>query len=73
MMKRSRFAVLLSLVTLLGSLAWATAKEDSVERLQNAGNVLLAIMNPPDKGIPEEVLDGWKCHVRGPPRSKAGL
>src|SRR5690242_4868435 len=31
MIKRSRFAALLSLVTLLGSLAWATAKEDSVE------------------------------------------
>jgi hypothetical protein len=39
-MKRSRFAVLLSLVTLLGCMAWATAKEDSVERLQNSAAVL---------------------------------
>jgi len=34
-----RFAVLLSLVTLLGSMAWATAKEDSVERLQSSAAV----------------------------------
>jgi lipid-binding SYLF domain-containing protein len=72
-LKKSLFAVLLSLVTLLGNLAWATAKEDSVERLQNAGSVLREIMDAPDKGIPEEVLDGAKCIVVVPHLIKAGF
>ena len=72
-MKKSLFAVLLSLVTLLGNLAWATAKEDSVERLQNAGSVLREIMDAPDKGIPEEVLDDAKCIVVVPHLIKAGF
>jgi hypothetical protein len=58
-LKRS-LAVIISLVALLGSMAFADAKEDSVERLQNAGDVLKQIMDAPDKGIPEEVLDGAK-------------
>ena len=72
-MKRALFAVLLSLVTLLGTMAFATAKEDSVERLQNAGNVLKEIMGAPDKGIPEEVLDDAKCIVVVPHLIKAGF
>jgi SH3 domain-containing YSC84-like protein 1 len=63
----------LSLVAMLGSMASATAKEDSVERLQNAGNVLKEIMDAPDKGIPEEVLDGAKCIVVVPHLIKAGF
>src|SRR5690349_1820498 len=57
----------------LGSMAWATAKEDSVERLQNAANVLKEIMDAPDKGIPEEVLDNAKCIVVVPHLIKAGF
>jgi lipid-binding SYLF domain-containing protein len=72
-MKRSRFAVLLSLVTLFGSMAWATAKEDSVERLQKSADVLKEIMKAPDQGIPEEVLDGAKCIVVVPHLIKAGF
>ncbi len=72
-MRKSLFAVVLSLVTLLGNLAWATAKEDSVERLQNAGSVLKEIMDAPDKGIPEEVLDDAKCIVVVPHLIKAGF
>ena len=72
-MKKSLFAVLLSLITLLGTMAWATAKEDSVERLQNAGDVLKEIMDAPDKGIPEEVLDDAKCIVVVPHLIKAGF
>jgi lipid-binding SYLF domain-containing protein len=64
---------LLSLVAMLGSMAFATAKEDSVERLQNAGNVLKEIMSAPDKGIPEEVLDNAKCIVVVPHLIKAGF
>lgn len=71
-MKRS-FAVLFSLIALLASMAFADAKEDSVERLQNAGDVLKQIMDTPDKGIPEEVLDGAKCIVVVPHLIKAGF
>jgi SH3 domain-containing YSC84-like protein 1 len=72
-MKRLLFAVLLSLVTLLGSMAWATAKEDSVERLQKSADVLKEIMGAPDKGIPEEVLNDAKCIVVVPHLIKAGF
>jgi SH3 domain-containing YSC84-like protein 1 len=72
-MKRVLFAVLLSLVTLLGSVAWATAKEDSVERLQKAADVLKEIIDAPDKGIPEEVMDNAKCIVVVPHLIKAGF
>lgn len=71
-MKKSLLAVLLSF-TLLGSMAWATAKDDSVERLQNSASVLKEIMAAPDKGIPEEVLDDAKCIVVVPHLIKAGF
>ena len=72
-MRKGLFALLLSVVTLLGTMASATAKEDSVERLQNAGSVLKEIMGAPDKGIPEEVLDDAKCIVVVPHLIKAGF
>jgi len=72
-LKKTLFAVLLSLLTLLGTMASATAKEDSVERLQNAGDVLKEIIGAPDKGIPEEVLNDAKCIVVVPHLIKAGL
>ena len=71
-MKRS-FTVIVGLVALLGSMAFADAKEDSVDRLQNSGDVLKQIMDAPDKGIPEEVLDGAKCIVVVPHLIKAGF
>jgi lipid-binding SYLF domain-containing protein len=72
-LKKSWFVLLLSLMTMLGSMAWASAKEDSEERLQNAANVLKEIMDAPDKGIPEEVLDNAKCIVVVPHLIKAGF
>jgi SH3 domain-containing YSC84-like protein 1 len=73
-LKRSlTVAVVLGVVTLLGSMAWATAEGDSVERLQNSGAVLKEIMAAPDKGIPEEVLDDAKCIVVVPHLIKAGF
>ncbi len=73
-MKRSLpVAVVLGVFTLLGSMAWATAEGDSVERLQKSGAVLKEIMAAPDKGIPEEVLDDAKCIVVVPHLIKAGF
>ena len=72
-MKRTLFAALLSVVVLLANMAWATAKEDSVERLQKSADVLKEIMGAPDKGIPEEVLNDAKCIVVVPHLIKAGF
>ena len=72
-LKKTLVAALLGFITLFGTMASATAKEDSVERLQNAGDVLKEIMDAPDKGIPEEVLDDAKCIVVVPHLIKAGF
>src|SRR5882672_1317980 len=64
---------LLLVVTLAASLAFADAKSDSTERLQNAGTVLKEIMAAPDKGIPGEVFDGAKCILVVPHMVKGGF
>ncbi len=51
----------------------ASAREDSVERLSMATGVLEQIMNAPDKGIPEEVIDNAKCVVVVPHLVKGGF
>jgi SH3 domain-containing YSC84-like protein 1 len=71
--KRTLFAGLLGVVVLLAHMAWATAKEDSVERLQKSADVLKEIMGAPDKSIPEEVLNDAKCIVVVPHLIKAGF
>jgi lipid-binding SYLF domain-containing protein len=73
-MKRQLVPVVLSLVTLLGNLAWAgSAREDSTERLQNSADVLHEIASAPDKGIPEEVLNDARCVVVVPHLVKGGF
>src|SRR5271165_3913743 len=63
-------AALLSL-TLVG---WAgTTRENVQDRLDNSGKVLREIMEAPDKGIPEEVLEHAKCIAVVPRMLKAGL
>ncbi len=58
----------------LGTLCWAgSAREDAIERLNNAGQVLHEIMGMPDKGIPEEVLEHAKCIAVIPHMVKGGL
>jgi lipid-binding SYLF domain-containing protein len=73
-MKRHLVLVVLSLAALLGDLCWAgSAREDSIERLQNSADVLKEIAGAPDKGIPEEVLNGSKCIVVVPHLVKGGF
>ncbi len=73
-MKKSLVLVVVSLIGLLGSLAWAgSAREDSVERLQKSATVLKEIMDAPDKGIPAEVLDGARCIAVVPHLIKGGF
>jgi SH3 domain-containing YSC84-like protein 1 len=70
-MKKVMF--LLAMVS-LGTLCWAgSAREDAVERLNNAGQVLHEIMAMPDKGIPEEVLEHAKCIAVVPHMVKGGF
>jgi lipid-binding SYLF domain-containing protein len=70
-MKKTMF--LLAMVS-LGTLCWAaSAREDAIERLNNAGQVLHEIMAMPDKGIPEEVLEHAKCIAVIPHMVKGGF
>jgi lipid-binding SYLF domain-containing protein len=63
----------LLIIALASSLAFADAKSDSTERLQNAGRVLKEIMAAPDKGIPGEVFDSSKCILVVPNLVKGGF
>jgi len=64
----------LSAMLSLGTLCWAgSAREDATDRLDNATNVLHAIMGAPDNGIPEEVLEHAKCIAVVPHMVKGGF
>lgn len=73
-MKKIVSLLLMSLIGLVGTLAWAgSAREDTVERMQKSVDVLQSVMSTPDKGIPEEVLNGAKCMVVVPNLIKGGF
>jgi lipid-binding SYLF domain-containing protein len=57
----------------MGLMSWADEKEDAIDRLDNATKVLNEIMATPDKGIPNEVLDGAKCIAVVPHLVKGGF
>jgi len=56
-----------------GNLWAASGRQDSIERLQTSSDVLHSIMSAPDKGIPEEVMNGAKCIVVVPHLVKGGF
>ncbi|HSZ61856.1 MAG TPA: lipid-binding SYLF domain-containing protein [Terriglobales bacterium] len=73
-MKKIMSVVLMSLIGLAGTFAFAGSdREDTVERLQKSVDVLQSIMSTPDKGIPEEVLNGAKCVLVVPNLIKGGF
>jgi lipid-binding SYLF domain-containing protein len=73
-MKKIMSLMLMSLMGMAGTYAFAgSAREDTVDRLQNSVEVLHSIMSTPDKGIPEEVLTGAKCMVVVPHLIKGGF
>jgi SH3 domain-containing YSC84-like protein 1 len=73
-MKKTISLLLMSLIGLVGTLAWAgSAREDTVDRLQKSVEVLQAVMATPDKGIPEEVLSNAKCILVVPDLIKGGF
>jgi lipid-binding SYLF domain-containing protein len=69
--------LLVVLFLTLGTATWAKdesdAKADAVERMDRAAKVLTEIMNTPDKGIPEEVMNGAKCVAVVPHMIKGGF
>jgi lipid-binding SYLF domain-containing protein len=73
-MKKTISLMLIGFVCLIGTYASAgSAREDTVDRLQNSVDVLHSIMSTPDKGIPEEVLSGSKCILVIPHLIKGGF
>lgn len=56
-----------------GNLWAASGREDSIERLRMSTETLRAMINAPDKGIPEEVLSNAKCIVVVPHLVKGGF
>src|ERR1700704_5651002 len=73
-MKKTFSLLLMGLIGFVATYGWAgSAREDSVERLQNSVGVLQAIMATPDKGIPEEVLSNAKCILVVPDLIKGGF
>ncbi|HWR35062.1 MAG TPA: lipid-binding SYLF domain-containing protein [Clostridia bacterium] len=65
--------LLLTIVICMGTASWASGRQDSVDRLKNAGQVLNQIMATPDKGIPQEVFDNAKCIAVVPRMVKAAF
>ncbi len=51
----------------------SSGRQDSIERLHMASDTLTAMINTPDKGIPEEVLSNAKCIVVVPHLIKGGF
>lgn len=66
--------LLVGAVTLASGNVWAASgRQDSIQRLQMSSEVLHAIMDAPDKGIPEEVVKDAKCIVVVPHLVKGGF
>jgi lipid-binding SYLF domain-containing protein len=69
---RKLFVLMMALA--LTSMSWAaTAKEDALDRLTKAGDVLKEVMGAPDKGIPQEVVEKAKCIAIVPHMVKGGF
>lgn len=73
-MKKPMSLLLICVFGAVGTYASAaSAREDTVARLQSSVDVLHAIMATPDKGIPEEVLSNAKCILVVPNLIKGGF
>src|SRR5215216_2820141 len=72
-MKSFPVLFLLSLLVVPAAFAKKNERADEVERLKRATEVLGEIMNTPDKGIPEDLLDKAECVVIVPGLTKAAL
>jgi SH3 domain-containing YSC84-like protein 1 len=66
--------LILTAALVASTLSWAgTAKEDALDRLTKAGDVLKEVMGAPDSGIPQEVVEKAKCIAVVPHMVKGGF
>jgi lipid-binding SYLF domain-containing protein len=66
--------VVASALALTSANVWAASgREDSVERLQAAADVMHSIQEAPDHGIPNSVFDDTKCVIVVPHLIKGGF
>jgi len=72
-MKVNSMFLVAALALTAANLSAASGREDSIERLSLASDTLTAMINTPDKGIPEEVLSNAKCIVVIPHLVKGGF
>src|SRR5437868_4585601 len=72
-MKVTSLLVVGALALTAANLSAASGRQDSIERLSMASDTLTAMVNTPDKGIPEEVLSNAKCIVVIPHLVKGGF
>lgn len=72
-MKLTHLLVIGALLATGGNIWAASARHDSIKRLQMSTDVLHAIMNTPDRGIPESVINATKCIVVIPNLVKGGF
>jgi len=56
-----RLAIVTTLALLVTLTAFASDREDDVNRTQKAAQVFREIMNTPDQGIPQKLLESAKC------------
>jgi len=71
-----RMAAAFCLALAIGAVAQAQAEKklkDEANQSEKAARVFREIMGTPDKGIPQELLDGAECVVVFPSVLKAGL
>jgi lipid-binding SYLF domain-containing protein len=68
-----KWIIAVTLLFIASAAMAASAREESIERLSKATQVLHQIMDAPDKGVPEEVLNSAKCIVVVPHLVKGGF
>src|SRR6266851_1343365 len=68
---RVRIAVLMALV--ISSIGFTKEKDKTTQRLEEAATVISEIMDTPDKGIPQDLLDGAQCIIVVPGLKKGAF
>jgi SH3 domain-containing YSC84-like protein 1 len=72
-MKVTSLCLVSALALISVSLFASSGRQDSIDRLSMASDTLTAMINAPDKGIPEEVLSNAKCILVIPHLVKGGF
>src|SRR5216684_773656 len=68
---RIRIAVLIALV--VSSIGFTKEKDKTTQRLEEAATVISEVMDTPDKGIPQDLLDKAQCIVIVPGLKKGAF